>query len=203
MSKRTTYTEISTLPPNVTRELVLDFLHNHVEMIDLNPLIKERHPIPVPADAPADERRCAWYSLTDEISYLPGGMATGDVSYTAAFSDLPNGIQTHCRAPLGVDIRSRWTLNGSLPGEAPERAEIGIGAPAKGLYIREDVELRCNVLMASFVKKTTKRAHATLVSTLARKAGKAATDLAATSAGFSPSMFAAASPPQPDRKSVV
>ncbi|KAL8285621.1 hypothetical protein RB597_002607 [Gaeumannomyces tritici] len=195
MSKRTTYTEISPLPSNVTRELVLDFLHNHVEMIDLNPLIKERHPIPVPADAPTDERRCAWYSLTDEISYLPGGIVTGDISYTAAFSDLPNGIQTHCRAPLGVDIRSRWTLNGYLPGEVPERTEIGIKAPAKGLYIREDVELRCNVLMASFVKKTTKRAHMTLVTTLLRKAGKAATDLAATSAGFSTALFAAASPP--------
>ncbi|TLS27775.1 hypothetical protein PpBr36_01013 [Pyricularia pennisetigena] len=184
MSKRTVYTEISPLPPNTSREVVLDFLHDHLGMIDLNPLVKERHPIPPPAGARPEEKHLSWYSLTDKISYLPGGLATGDISYTAVFNDLPNGLQTHCWAPLGVEIRSRWTLNGTLPGEPPERVELGIDAPATGLYIREDVELRCNILMAGFIKRTTKKAHQTLVEQVAAKA-KASADLDATTAAAS------------------
>ncbi|KAK7699214.1 hypothetical protein SLS64_011843 [Diaporthe eres] len=170
MSKRSVFTSITPLPAGIAREVVLNFLHNHLEMIDLNPLVKERHPIKPPADAPADEMNCIWYSLTDRITYLPGGLASGDISYTCAFHDLPDGIQTHCRAPLNVDIRDKWTLCGTLPGEPAEPVELGIGAPATGLYIREDVDLRCNLLMTGFVKKNLKKSHATLVDTLVEKA---------------------------------
>ncbi|KAF3767605.1 hypothetical protein M406DRAFT_321632, partial [Cryphonectria parasitica EP155] len=166
MSKRTVFTTISPLPAGVSREVVIDFLHNHTEMIDLNPLVIERHPIEPPEGADLDEKTCVWYSLTDKIDYLPGGKVSGDVSYTCAFHDLPTGIQTHCRAPLGVDIRNRWTLNGTLPGEPPERPELGLGAPASGLYLREDCDLRCNILMTGFVKKNLKKSHAALVDRL-------------------------------------
>ncbi|KAI0840710.1 hypothetical protein F5Y06DRAFT_228687 [Hypoxylon sp. FL0890] len=170
MSKRSTFTTISPLPPGITREVVISFLHNHVEMIDLNPLVIERHPITPPAHAPAEEKRCVWWSMTDKISYLPGGVVSGDVTYTAAFNDLPTGIQTHVYAPMGTDIRERWTLNGNLPGEPLEPVELGLGAPRQGLYLREDVELRCNFVMSSFVKKTLKKAHGTLVERLLQKA---------------------------------
>ncbi|GAW10830.1 hypothetical protein ANO14919_001650 [Xylariales sp. No.14919] len=173
MSKRTTFTTISPLPAGIPREVVIEFLHNHQEMIDLNPLIIERHPIPPPPHAPEEELRCVWWSLTDKISYLPGGLVSGEVEYTAAFNDLPNGVQTHCYAPLGLDIRERWSLGGTLPGEPLEPVEIGLGAPRQGLYLREDVELRCNFVMASFVKKTLKKAHGTLVDRLCQKAASA------------------------------
>jgi hypothetical protein len=170
MSKRTVFTTITPLPVGITREVVTEFLHNHLEMIDLNPLVKERHPIKPPPHATPEEFHCIWYSLTDKISYLPGGLATGDVSYTCAFHDLPTGLQTHCFAPLGLDIRDKWTLAGSLPGEPVEPVELGIGAPITGLYIREDVDMRCNVFMSAFVKKTLKKAHAALVERLTVKA---------------------------------
>lgn len=189
MSKRSVFTTISPLPAGVSREVVIEFLHNHVDMIDLNPLVIERHPIDPPPSSSPYEKDCVWYSLTDKIDYLPGGKVSGDISYTCAFHDLANGIQTHCRAPLGVDIRDKWTLNGSLPGEPPEPAELGIGAPATGLYIREDVDLRCNVLMTSFVKKNLKRSHATLVDTLVEKAKHASAARRSINA-------AGASPPQ-------
>lgn len=177
MSKRSVFTTISPLPADIPREVVISFLHNHLEMIDLNPLVKERHPIKPPPDAPEDELKCIWYSLTDRITYLPGGLASGDISYTCAFHDLPDGIQTHCRAPLNVDIREKWTLGGTLPGEPAGPVELGIGAPAVGLYIREDVDLRCNILMTGFVKKNLKKSHATLVDHLVEKARHAATGL--------------------------
>ncbi|KAK3353057.1 hypothetical protein B0T25DRAFT_453811, partial [Lasiosphaeria hispida] len=170
MSKRTVFTTISPLPPGIPRNVVVDFLHDHQEMIDLNPLVKERHPIKPPPHSEPEELHCVWYSLTDKISYLPGGLATGEVTYTCAFNDLPTGLQTHCYAPAGLTIRDKWTVNGSLLGEPREAVELGIGAPAAGLYIREDVDMRCNVFMAGFVKKTLKKSHGALVERLKEKA---------------------------------
>ncbi|UKZ80923.1 hypothetical protein TrVFT333_008688 [Trichoderma virens FT-333] len=132
-------------------------------MIDLNPLVTDRHVIPPPPHALPEEHVCTWYSITDKISYLPGSLVTGAISYTAAFHDLPLGLQTHCHAPMGVDLREKWTL--------------GLGAPRTGLYIREDVVITCNVMMASFIKKTIKKAHGTLMEALSVKAAMSDTQL--------------------------
>lgn len=169
MSKRTVFTTITPLPDGITRETVLETLHSHVEMIDLNPLVEERHPIKAPAKATAEEFHCIWYSLTDKVSYLPGGLMTGKVTYQACFHDLVNGLQTHCYAPMGLDIKGKWTLGGTLPHEPKQAVEIGLGAPKNGLWLREDVDMRCNMLMTTFVKKTLKKAHLTLVDRLVEK----------------------------------
>ncbi|KPM44353.1 hypothetical protein AK830_g2221 [Neonectria ditissima] len=192
---RTTFTTITPLPPSISREVVVDFLHDHLEMIDLNPLIKERHSIPPPASSPPEEHRCVWYSLTDRIDYLPGGVVSGQVSYTCAFNDLPEGLQTHCYAPMGLDIRDRWSVGGSLPGEPPQPVELGLNAPASGLYLREDVDMRCNVLMAGFVKKTLKKSHGSLVGRLSAKAHLVSANQSRQSmAGSTPSVLQSPTP---------
>ena len=106
----------------------------------------------------------------DKVNYLPGGIASSSVSYHACFHDLPDGLQTHVYAPLGLDIRAKWSVGGSLPGEPRETAEMGIGAPREGLYIREDVRMKCNIMMMGFVKKTFKESHAKMVDRLVEKA---------------------------------
>ncbi|KAF9772038.1 hypothetical protein IL306_010301 [Fusarium sp. DS 682] len=166
---RSTFTTITPLPSDISREHVVDFLHDHLAMIDLNPLIIERHQIPPPPHAPDDEKKCVWYSMTDRIDYLPGGLVSGQVSYTAAFFDSPDGLQTHSYAPMGLDLRGRWSVGGTMPGERPQPVELGLGAPTTGLYLREDVDMRCNVLMVGFVKKTIKKAHGTLVDKLSQR----------------------------------
>jgi hypothetical protein len=166
MSKRTVFTTVTPLPPGITREIVIETLHSHEDMIDLNPLVEERHPIKPPNDASPEEYHCLWYQLTDRVSYLPGGIMSGKVSYNACFHDLDRGLQTHCYAPLGLNIKGKWTLGGSLPGEPVGPVELGIGAPLSGLYLREDVDMRCNIMMTSFVKKTLKKAHSHLVDRL-------------------------------------
>lgn len=95
---------------------------------------------------------------------------TGKVSYNACFHDLKNGLQTHCYAPMGLNIKGKWTLGGSLPGEPVAPVELGLGAPISGLYLREDVDMKCNIMMTSFVKKTLKKAHSHLVDRLVVKA---------------------------------
>lgn len=170
MSKRTVFTTLTPLPPGITRETVMETLRNHVEMIDLNPLVEERHPIKAPPNATAEEYHCLWYSLTDRVQYLPGGVLSGKVSYNACFHDLENGLQTHCYAPMGLNIKGKWTLGGSLPGEPVAPVELGVGAPLHGLWLREDVDMKCNIMMTSFVKKTLKKAHSKLVGRLLIKA---------------------------------
>lgn len=138
-------------------------------MIDLNPLVIERHPIKAPPSASHEEFHCQWYSLTDRVQYLPGGLIQGKVTYSACFHDLTMGLQTHVFAPMGLDIKNKWTLGGNLPGEPREAVELGLGVPKAGLWLREDVDMRCNMLVTGFVKKTLKKAHATLVGRLVEK----------------------------------
>ena len=47
---------------------------------------------------------------------------------------------------------------------------MGLGVPKDGLWLREDVDMKCNVMATGFVKKTLKKAHATLVERLVEKA---------------------------------
>lgn len=170
MSKRSVFTTITPLPAGVTRQHVLDTFHNHVEMIDLNPLVEERHPIKPPPKATPEEFHCAWYEVTDRVTYLPGGLYSGKVSYPACFHDLPNGIQTHVYAPMGLEIKGKWTLGGTLPGEPREPVEMGLNVPMAGLYVREDVDMKCNIMLTNFVRKTFKKSHAELVARLSVKA---------------------------------
>jgi hypothetical protein len=166
MSKRSVFTTLTPLPAGISRKTVMATLRAYTEMIDLNPLVEERHPIKPPPNATPEEYHCLWYSLTDRISYLPGGMMSGKVSYNCCFHDLENGLQTHCYAPLGLNIKGKWTLGGSLPGEPVAPVELGVGAPLQGLWLREDVDMKCNIMMTSFVKKTMKKAHYHLVKRL-------------------------------------
>jgi hypothetical protein len=164
---KTIFTTITPLPAGVSRETVLETLHSHIEMIDLNPTHTERHRINPPPEATPEEYHCTWYQITDKISYLPG--IKGSVSFKTCFHDLANGMQNHVYAPMGLDIKEKWTLGGNLPGEPVQPAEIGIGAPIQGLYLREDIEIKCNFMVTRFVKKQLKDALATLVARLVVK----------------------------------
>ena len=170
MDKRTVFTTVTPLPPGITRESVRESLYDHVGMIDLNPLVVERHPIKPPATTAVEEYRCKWYQLTDKIHFLPNGIYSGRVTYRACFHDMSNGIQTHVYAPLGLDIKGKWTLGGSLPGEPRDVAELGLGVPEEGLWLREDVDMTCNILMVGFVKKNLMNAHSILIQRLVHKA---------------------------------
>jgi hypothetical protein len=167
MSKRTTFTSITPLSKTVTRSAAINWLHNHVQMIRLNPLVIRLQETTPPPNAAADEYNCAWYEITDEISYLPGGLCKGEVTYKACFNDLPNGIQTHTFAPAGLDLRGKWTVGGNEPGEPREKLELGMDVPREGLYVREDVDMRCNILLTGFVRKNLTKSHKSVVDKLA------------------------------------
>ncbi|KAI1004929.1 hypothetical protein K3495_g3295 [Podosphaera aphanis] len=159
------FTTVTPLPGGVSRNVVIATLQDHLEMIDLNPTHVSRHRIPPPPTATAEEFQCTWYQITDRISMCLG-FPQKSISFNACFHDLANGSQVHCYAPFGLEIKQKWTVGGNAPGEPIQPNEIGIGAPIMGLYVREDVELKCNILVASFVRRTLKQALKTLVARL-------------------------------------
>ena len=171
MSKRSMMTHFSPLPADISRRTAIAFLHKHHEMIEMNPLVIRWAESSPPSNATRDETdNMTWYEMTDEIQYIPGTAVKGEVTYKAGFYDLPQGLQTHTFAPGGVDIHGKWTVGGNAPGEEREPLELGLNKPLDGLYIREDVDLRCNVFLANFVKRNLKKSHATVVERLIKKA---------------------------------
>ncbi|KAF2644982.1 hypothetical protein P280DRAFT_466230 [Massarina eburnea CBS 473.64] len=172
MRKKTTYTNVTTIPSFIPRQLAIDILHSHGEIIELNPLVIGFEPIKAPRDAPADEFYATWYEISQRIQYIPGigKLGSGNIKFNGCFHDMPWGLQTHTYAPAGVDLRNKWQICGNQIGEEPEPRELGIGAPPEGLYLREDIEIKCNVTMVSFVKKELKAASKVLVERLIKKA---------------------------------
>ncbi|KAH6895919.1 hypothetical protein B0T10DRAFT_479155 [Thelonectria olida] len=103
-----------------------------------------------------------------------GKMGSGKISFNGCFHDMPWGLQTHIYAPMNIDMRNRYRVQGNQPGlEAPEATEIGLeelGAPKDGLYLREDIEIKCNITMMSFVKAEMKKASKEMVGRMIKKA---------------------------------
>lgn len=174
MRKKVSYTNITPIPAFIPRQLAIDILHSHGEIIELNPLVTGFEPIKAPRDAPADEFYATWYEISETVTYLPGigRLGASNIKFKGCFHDMPWGLQTHIHltAPVNVDMRNKWQICGNQPGEPPEVREMGIGAPPEGLYLREDIEIKCNMTMTGFVKKETKAAAKVLVERLIKKA---------------------------------
>ncbi|KAF2444820.1 hypothetical protein P171DRAFT_431620 [Karstenula rhodostoma CBS 690.94] len=170
--KKTAYIHITPIPSFIPRQLAIDILHSHGEIIELNPLVLSFEPVKAPRDAPADEFYATWYEITQRIQYIPGigKLGSGVIKFKGCFHDMPWGLQTHTYAPANVDVRNKWQICGTEPGEPPETQELGIGAPPEGLYLREDIEIKCNMTMISFVKKEMKAASKILVDRMLKKA---------------------------------
>ena len=108
--------------------------------------------------------------MTDKVRYIPLGLYAGRVTYNACFHNLADGLQTCVYAPFGLSIKGRWTVGGSVPGEPIKAVELGLGMPISGLWLREDVDMKCSILTTTFVRKTLIKAHARLVDRLVVKA---------------------------------
>ncbi|KAI0172256.1 hypothetical protein GGR52DRAFT_549632 [Hypoxylon sp. FL1284] len=176
LKKKEVYTVVTPIPPYVPRQLAIDILHSHGEVITLNPLVLEYKQIKAPRDAAADEYFSTWYEILERVQYIPGmgKLGSGKITFHGCFHDLPWGLQTHIYAPMGVDLRNTYRIAGNQSGvEPPEKQEIGLaalGAPKDGLYLREDIEIRCNITMMGMVKAQMKAASKDMVERIMKKA---------------------------------
>ncbi|POS75004.1 hypothetical protein DHEL01_v206600 [Diaporthe helianthi] len=176
LRKKEAYTIVTPIPGFIPRQLAIDILHSHSEVITLNPLVLDHKPIKAPQKAASDEYYSTWYEISQRIQYVPGlgKMGSGKITFNGCFHDMPWGLQTHIYAPMNVDLRNKYRISGNQPGvESPEQPEIGLaslGAPSDGLYLRDDVEIKCNVAVMSFVKSQMKAASKEMVSRIIKKA---------------------------------
>lgn len=174
--KKDTFTVITPIPGFIPRQLAIDILHSHSEVITLNPLVLEHKPIKAPNNAETDEYYSTWYEITERVTFIPGigKMGASIIRFNGCFHDTPWGLQTHIYAPMNVDLRNTYRISGNQPGfEPPEAPEIGLkglGAPSDGLYLREDIEIKCNVTVMSFVKSELKKAGKEMVGRIIKKA---------------------------------
>ncbi|KAK5100015.1 hypothetical protein LTS08_005730 [Lithohypha guttulata] len=169
---KTLYTTIDPIPSHIPRQLAIELLQSHGELITLNPLVLEYHPIKAPRDAPVDEFYSSWYEVTERVQFVPGlgKMGSSKITFRGCFHDMPWGVQTHMYVPFGVDLRHKYQIKGNQPGEPPEPKELGSNAPSEGLYLRTDTQIKCNVTMLSFVKKELKAASKTMLDRMLKKA---------------------------------
>ncbi|KAJ5960445.1 uncharacterized protein N7479_007595 [Penicillium vulpinum] len=173
MRRKEVYTNITPIPSSVPRQLALDILHSHSEIITLNPLVLTHQPIRAPRDAVADEYYSTWYEITERVQYVPGlgKMGSGKISFNGCFHNVAWGLETHMYAPMGIDLKSKWRIAGNQRDEPPElQKRFADGAPQTGLYLREDIEIECNRTLSSFVKTQLKAASKVLVDRLIKKA---------------------------------
>lgn len=176
LRKKDTFTVITPIPGFIPRQLAIDILHSHSEVITLNPLVIDHKPIAAPQNAETDEYYSTWYEITERLQLVPGigKMGSSTIKFNGCFHDMPWGLQTHVYAPMNIDMRSTYRIAGNQPGvEPPEVPEIGLkalGVPSDGLYLREDIEIKCNVTMVSYVRSQMKKASAEMVQRMIKKA---------------------------------
>ncbi|EHK19328.1 uncharacterized protein TRIVIDRAFT_90424 [Trichoderma virens Gv29-8] len=176
LRKKEAFTLVTPIPGFIPRQLAIDILHSHGEVLTLNPLVLGFKPISAPRNASADEFYSTWYEIEERIQVIPGvGKLGGSrIKFNGCFHDMPWGLQTHIYAPLNIDLRNKYRICGNQPGfEPPEVREIGLealGAPADGLYLREDIEIKTNIAMVSFVKAQLKASNKEMVQRIIKKA---------------------------------
>ncbi|KAG8669310.1 hypothetical protein FPOAC2_08633 [Fusarium poae] len=176
LKKKETLTIITPIPGFIPRQLAIDLLHSHGEIITLNPLVLSHKPIPAPRNAASDEYYSTWYEITERIQYIPGlgKIGSGKLTFNGCFHDMPWGMQSHIYIPLGIDMRNKYRIMGNQPGiEPPEQPELGLeklGAPKEGLYLRTDVELKANITLMGFVKAESRKASVDMVDRMIKKA---------------------------------
>ncbi|KAK4150770.1 hypothetical protein C8A00DRAFT_17733 [Chaetomidium leptoderma] len=173
LRRKDKFTIITPIPGFIPRQLAIDILHSHSEVITLNPLVLGHKPIAAPHNAETDEYYSTWYEITERIQLLPGmgKMGSSTIKFNGCFHDMPWGLQTHIYAPMNVDLRNTYRIAGNQSGvESPEIPEIGLNVPSDGLYLREDIEIKCNITVLSFVKSQLKKAGGEMVKRIIKKA---------------------------------
>ncbi|KAK8043624.1 hypothetical protein PG993_006054 [Apiospora rasikravindrae] len=198
-----TLTHTCKLPRNVTRQAVIEFLHSHEDIIDLSPLVKERHPIKAPASAPPHLQHASWWSITDKISYLPGHLLNGTYTYTGAFVNKSTGLEAYIDAPAGTTLKDVWSVvqspsSSSRCPYSPSSSKTTAQPGETDLCIRVDSSARCHFALRGFVRKMLKKSHAELVRRLAAK-----TQLNASAFGWSDSTSTSMSMSNDDFESVI
>jgi hypothetical protein len=139
------HTTSTPIPPNTQAQDVLALLHDHIAMMDLNPLVIAHTIIPSPDVVPAWN---STYLVTDKMSY---GLWTGKTTYQASFRDTADGLETETRAAMGVASEAVWRLEKQITGENAN------------LVLLETAKVTCPRLLRPFVEGQIRTSHQELI----------------------------------------
>ncbi|KAL4816708.1 hypothetical protein BDW67DRAFT_161397 [Aspergillus spinulosporus] len=176
LRKKEAYTSITPIPPSVPRQLAIDILHSHSEIITLSPLVLSHQPVKAPRNAPAEEYYLTWYEITERVQYVPGmgKLGSGKISFKGCFHDEAWGLVTHVYAPLGIDLRHRYRVvdstDESVLKSGADESPLAPGEAGKGLYLCVDTEMECNITLMPLVKGQQRAALKALIDRFVKKA---------------------------------
>lgn len=120
-------------------------------MITLNPLVVRYERIE-DATRPASTEA---YVIIDKLSYLPFGLWDSELNIYSEFTNVPDGVRTLSRAPLGFVSESTWRV-----------CERNDGS---GWMLEERVEGVCPWGLKWFVEGTMAKAHETAMANFVEK----------------------------------
>ncbi|CAN9410752.1 unnamed protein product [Alternaria alternata] len=145
MRKKAQYVNITPSATSyIPRQLAIDFLHSHGEIIELNPLVTGHEPINTA------RRSCR--------RILFNMMEAAQSNFEASSMTCPSACRhTLMRLQMSNCATSGRFAETSLANHLSRKSWAQV-RPPEGLYIREDVEIKCNMTMLKFVKKEMKAA---------------------------------------------
>jgi hypothetical protein len=147
-----TLTTSTPIPPNISIQDVLNLLHDHIAMMDLNPLVVSHNHIPSPDIVPAWD---STFLVTDQISCY---FCKTDTKYQASFRNTADGLETEFKAALGVTGKAVWKVEKRPTSESmnPE------------LVLVEIAKVTCPWLLRPFVEGDFKTSHQELTQAFVR-----------------------------------
>lgn len=102
----------SAFPSDLSLESALSVLHDHENLIKMDPHLVSYHPLPILASSPST--KC--YKVFERCDNLPKFFAAdqnADVQYT----DLPNGIHTWVKSSMGLTSDTHLTIETKSDGQ--------------------------------------------------------------------------------------
>ncbi|KAF2724772.1 hypothetical protein K431DRAFT_281723 [Polychaeton citri CBS 116435] len=157
---RANWTDIITdpIPPNIKPQAVTDFLHDHVGLINLSPIVTrhQRKEASSPEEGEA-------YDVWENIDLLPLGLWKHEIHFSVSFADTPDGVVSFIDAPLGLQSKATYMVRRSNPDgpadvsapQSPQAAERGPDREAMwdgGWVLEERVESSVSVFFKLMVE---------------------------------------------------
>lgn len=149
------------IPPELPPDQVIDALHNHFNVMTLQPLVQSVKAVPrdqiqgaymgrteeTHFDASPEEIH--HYEVTEKIVFVPGVGDWGkkDITFPARFKNTMSGIKSWADAPAGVTVQADWTVK-------PQEGKRG------RWLLEEHAIVECSSYMMPFVRKSIDAAHA-------------------------------------------
>jgi hypothetical protein len=193
--KEENFTLCTAIPNFVPRDLAIEVLHNHLEIITADPLISEYRITSAPKPSPSDptatvsphknhepvwyahkDQETVWYEFTERVQYTPGKgkPSTGMIKYASSFTNTPVGLHTQTQAPTGVQIRVKYLVTETNPSSSTTFHNSFIGTEnlfiVPGLHLRADIEMDGSLASAERVRTQCRAVIREVVDRMAHRA---------------------------------